>query len=85
LSPSFKVTRGYKYAMHIVLRGSAIIKAAGYPDYSLGVGEAVVHPVKYFAHHAAPRPPVPRRAHHHHLNPQVSYSLPGSLYILRAM
>ena len=47
LSPSFKVTRGYKYAMHIVLRGSAIIKAAGYPDYSLGVGEAVVHPVKY--------------------------------------
>jgi hypothetical protein len=42
------VTRGYKYAMHIVLRGSVIIKAAGYPDYSLGMGEAVVHPVKYF-------------------------------------
>eukprot|EP00966_Prymnesium_polylepis_P223203 5163827-Prymnesium_polylepis.1 len=28
-----KVTRGYKYAMHIVLRASTIIKAAGYPDY----------------------------------------------------
>jgi hypothetical protein len=41
------VTRGYKYAMHIVLRASTIIKAAGYPDYVLGVGEAVVHPIKY--------------------------------------
>eukprot|EP00966_Prymnesium_polylepis_P285553 6596081-Prymnesium_polylepis.1 len=44
-----KVTRGYKYAMYIVLRGSTIIEAAGYPDYTLEVGEAVVHPIKYFA------------------------------------
>ena len=50
----FKVTRGYKYAMHIVLRGSIIIKAAGYPTVTLQVGEAVVHPVKYFMR---PTPP----------------------------
>ena len=34
--------------MHIVLRGSIIIKAAGFPPVTLQAGEAVVHPVKYF-------------------------------------
>ena len=34
--------------MHIVLRGSIIIKAAGYPTVTLQVGEAVVHPIKYY-------------------------------------
>jgi hypothetical protein len=43
-----KVTRGYSYAMHIVLRGSAIIKASGFQPITLQTGEAVVHPVKYF-------------------------------------
>eukprot|EP00966_Prymnesium_polylepis_P127831 2955853-Prymnesium_polylepis.2 len=43
-----KVTRGYSYAMHIVLRGSAIIKASGFQAITLETGEAVVHPVKYY-------------------------------------
>lgn len=48
LSPFVKVTRGYKYAMHVVLRGSMIFKAAGYPPNTLNIGEAIVHPIKYY-------------------------------------
>lgn len=44
----YKVTRGHKYLVHIVLRGKFSIKAAGFDMITLNKGEAVIHPIKYY-------------------------------------
>lgn len=44
----FKVTRGHRYLVHIVLRGTFEYKVAGHNMFTLKTGDAVVHPLKYY-------------------------------------